>query len=75
MAAERGVELPDEALPLAVASGAMQIGLALERLTQPEVVDKALGVRMAHLLLDEIERGDAMRLGYHRAAWRRSARL
>ena len=31
------------ALRLAVASGAMQIGLALERLTQPEVVDKALG--------------------------------
>ncbi len=55
-AAERGVELPDAALPLAVASGAMQIGLALERLTQPEVVDEALGVRMGRLLLDEIER-------------------
>ena len=26
VAAERGVELPDDALPLAVASGAMQIG-------------------------------------------------
>ena len=57
MAAERGAELPEEALRLAVASGAMQIGLALERLTQPEVVDKALGGRMARLLLDEIERG------------------
>ena len=57
VAAERGVELPDAALPLAVASGAMQIGLALERLTQPEVVDEALGVRMGRLLLDEIERG------------------
>ena len=57
VAAERGVELPDAALRLAVASGAMQIGLALERLTQPEVVDKALGVRMAQLLLEEIERG------------------
>ena len=34
---------PIAALPLAVASGAMQIGLALERLTQPEVVDEALG--------------------------------
>ena len=43
VAAERGVELPDAALPLAVASGAMQIGLALERLTQPDVVDEALG--------------------------------
>src|SRR5829696_271407 len=59
IAAERGVELPDDALRLAVASGAMQIGLALERLTQPEVVDKALGLRMAHLLLAEIERSKA----------------
>ncbi len=56
VAAERGAELPEEALRLAVASGAMQIGLALERLTQPEVVDKALGGRMARLLLNEIER-------------------
>jgi AcrR family transcriptional regulator len=56
VAAERGVELPDEALRIAVASGAMQIGLALERLTQPDVVDEALGVRMGRLLLDEIER-------------------
>ena len=56
VAAERGIALPDAALPLAVASGAMQIGLALERLTQPEVVDEALGVRMAHLLLEELER-------------------
>ena len=56
MAAERGFELPDAALPLAVAAGAMNIGLALERLTQPEVVDETLGVRMSHLLLDEIER-------------------
>jgi AcrR family transcriptional regulator len=57
VAAEHGAELPEAALPLAVAAGAMQIGLALERLTQPEVVDTALGVRMAHLLLDDIERG------------------
>ena len=56
VAEARGAELPDAALPLAVASGAMQIGLALERLTQPEVVDEALGVRMSHLLLEEIER-------------------
>jgi AcrR family transcriptional regulator len=56
VAAARGFELPEAALPLAVAAGAMQIGLALERLTQPDVVDKALGVRMAHLLQDRIER-------------------
>ena len=34
----------------------MQIGLALERLTQPEVVDDALGLRMSRLLRDDIER-------------------
>ena len=56
VAAARGVELPEAALPLAVASGAMQIGLALERLTQPEIVDKELGAWMGRLLLDEIER-------------------
>jgi AcrR family transcriptional regulator len=56
VAAARGFELPEAALPLAVASGAMQIGLALERLTQPEVVDEELGVRMGRLLLDDIER-------------------
>jgi AcrR family transcriptional regulator len=56
VAREKGVELPDEALRMAVASGAMQIGLALERLTQPDVVDEALGMRMGRLLLHEIER-------------------
>ena len=56
VAEQRGVELPDEAIRLAVAGGAMQIGLALERLTQPDVVDEALGARMSRLLLDEIER-------------------
>ena len=57
IAAEQDTELPDDALRLAVAAGAMQIGLALERLTQPEVVDEALGPRMTRLLRDEIERG------------------
>jgi AcrR family transcriptional regulator len=56
VAARRGVELPVAALPLAVAAGAMQIGLALERLTQPEIVDDELGMRMGRLLLDEIQR-------------------
>lgn len=56
VAAQRGVALPDAALRLAVASGAMQIGLALERLTQPDVVDGELGMRMGRLLLDELDR-------------------
>jgi AcrR family transcriptional regulator len=59
VAADRGAELPIAALPLAVASGAMQIGLALERLTQPEVVDEALGARMGRMMLDEIGRETA----------------
>src|SRR3954466_3152352 len=59
VAAGRGVELPVAALPLAVASGAMQIGLALERLTQPEVVDEALGARVARLMLDDVGREKA----------------
>ena len=38
VAAGRGVELPVAALPLAVASGAMQIGLALERVLHSDTV-------------------------------------
>ena len=44
------------ALPLAVAANAMQVGLALERLTQPDVVDEALGGLMSRLLLDDLTR-------------------
>jgi AcrR family transcriptional regulator len=57
VADEAGAELPDEAFPLAVASAAMQIGLALERLTQPERVDADLGVRMSRLWHGMIEEG------------------
>ena len=53
---EQGVQLPVGALPLAVATNAMQVGLALERLTQPEVVDDALGGLMARLVLEDLER-------------------
>src|SRR4051794_22920505 len=59
LAAGRGVGLPVAALPLAVASGAMQIGLALERLTQPEAVDEALGARVGRLMLDDVGREKA----------------
>ncbi len=53
---ERGIDLPVDALPLAIAANAMQIGLALERLTQPEVVDESLGGLMSRLLLDDLQR-------------------
>jgi AcrR family transcriptional regulator len=57
LADERGADLPEAAMSLAVASAAMQIGLALERLTQPDVVDAEIGVRMSHIWQDMIERG------------------
>ncbi len=57
LAGERGVELPVAARPLTVAMMAMSVGLALERLVQPEVVDAQLGVRVMELVLDDISRG------------------
>ncbi|WP_028067344.1 TetR/AcrR family transcriptional regulator [Solirubrobacter soli] len=43
-----------DARRLAVAGYAMQLGLALERLTQPDVVDEQLGARMGRLFLEEM---------------------
>jgi hypothetical protein len=40
---------------------AMQFGLSLERLTQPEVVDVTLGARMVRLVFEDLERGGAAR--------------
>jgi AcrR family transcriptional regulator len=57
LAAERGVELPVAARPLNVAMTAMALGLALERLVQPEVVDGQLGARVAELVLDDMLKG------------------
>jgi AcrR family transcriptional regulator len=47
---ESGQELPDDPHKLATARYAMQLGLQLERLTQPEVVDERLGLRMGRLM-------------------------
>jgi AcrR family transcriptional regulator len=55
---ERGIELPVEARQYTVAVYAMSIGLSLERLTQPEVVDLTLAPRMVRLMLEELERRD-----------------
>jgi AcrR family transcriptional regulator len=57
-AAERGMDLPDDARKLVTAWNAMQVGLSLERLTQPEVVDSNLGARMARLAMQDLETGD-----------------
>jgi AcrR family transcriptional regulator len=67
LAAEHDVELPFPPRPLAVAMMAMTLGLALERLVQPEVVDDQLGVRISQLVLDDLVKG-ANHDGANRAA-------
>jgi AcrR family transcriptional regulator len=47
---ESGQDLPDDPHKLATARYAMQLGLQLERLTQPDLVDERLGVRMGRLM-------------------------
>lgn len=47
MAEQSGEELPEDPRKLATARYAMQLGLQLERLTQPDVVDDELGLRMS----------------------------
>ena len=54
LAEDQGQTLPADvtASQVAVAWNAMEVGLALERLTQPQTVDRALARRMGRLLLD-----------------------
>jgi AcrR family transcriptional regulator len=56
LAAERGRALPSDVTPLHVALcwNAMEVGLGLERLTQPQDVDVELARRMGSLLLDAV---------------------
>jgi len=56
LAAERGRSLPSDVTPLqvALAWNAMEVGLGLERLTQPQDVDVGLARRMGWLLLDAV---------------------
>jgi AcrR family transcriptional regulator len=49
---ERAGEHPEDAYKVATARFAMQLGLQLERLTQPEVVDADLGRRMALMIAE-----------------------
>jgi AcrR family transcriptional regulator len=55
--AGRGVEPYEEPRKLTTAWNAMQLGLLLERLTQPEVVDEKLAVRMMRIAFEQ-GRGD-----------------
>ena len=52
-AREHGYALPEDPRKLTVALYAMQLGLSLERLTLPELVDERLGLRMGRLFLDD----------------------
>jgi AcrR family transcriptional regulator len=52
LAEEQGRRLPDDPHKLATARYAMQLGLQLERLTQPDVVDADFGRRMALIFLE-----------------------
>ena len=56
LAAERGCSLPSDVTPfqVALAWNAMEVGLGLERLTQPHDVDVELARRMGWLLLDAV---------------------
>jgi AcrR family transcriptional regulator len=56
LADDRGQALPSDvtASQVAVAWNAMEVGLAMERLTQPQTVDVALARRMGRLLLDAV---------------------
>jgi AcrR family transcriptional regulator len=61
---ERGIELPVDARRYTVAVYVMMLGLSLERLTQPEVVDLTLGPQMVRFAFEVLEdRGDAARDG------------
>ena len=51
-AEEDGTPLPEDPRKMATARYAMQLGLQLERLTQPDVVDPELGVRMVSHSID-----------------------
>jgi AcrR family transcriptional regulator len=56
LAEDRGLALPGDvtASQVVLAWNAMELGLGLERLTQPHAVDGAMGRRMGWLLLDAV---------------------
>jgi AcrR family transcriptional regulator len=56
LAEDRGLALPSDvtASQVALAWNAMEVGLGLERLTQPQTVDVAVARRMGWLLLDAV---------------------
>jgi AcrR family transcriptional regulator len=65
LAEDRGLALPADvtASQVALAWNAMEIGLGLERLTQPQAVDGVLARRMGWLLLDAVLDGARSAVG------------
>jgi AcrR family transcriptional regulator len=53
---EHGYDLPDDPRKLMIALYSMHLGLSLERLILPELVDEQLGLRMGNLFLDDLAR-------------------
>jgi AcrR family transcriptional regulator len=59
-ASHRDIELPDDPRKLTVALYAMQLGLSLERLTLPDLVDERLGWRMGRLFVEDLANGSQL---------------
>jgi AcrR family transcriptional regulator len=75
LADERGIELAEEPAKLNAAFWAMELGLMLERLTQPDVVDADLGTRMVRISIEGVSRDGSSGLsGKTPARRRRGAR-
>jgi AcrR family transcriptional regulator len=56
LAVENGFELPADPAGMAIAMNIMQVGLGLERLTRPDLIDVELGARMGQTLLHGLEK-------------------
>lgn len=56
LAEERGFNLPVGSMQFTMAMNAMQVGLALERLTQPDLIDVTLGARLSQVVFTALER-------------------
>jgi AcrR family transcriptional regulator len=54
LAAEQGAELPVDPRSWTIALNAMHVAITLERLTQPDVVDADLGLRMQRFVVEAL---------------------
>jgi AcrR family transcriptional regulator len=61
LAAEQGAELPVDPRSWTIALNAMHVAITLERLTQPDVVDVDLGLRMQRFAVEALSRRQSPR--------------